>query len=134
MRARSKLCQTGTTTVQPIRYKQMVNVLVAHSQSEDKQVCFIALHWLKEFLELAGRELLTLTSNMLLAFLPCVALDFEHKEVKAEAQAANNLLMGLILETDDYGEARPLEFMLNECIRPGWIQSVREGLDASLSR
>lgn len=112
----------------------MVNVLVAHSQSEDKQVCFTALHWLKEFLELANRELLSLTSNMLLAFLPCISLDLDHKEVKAEAQAANNLLMGLILDTDDSQEAKPLEFMLNECIRPGWIQSVRESLDASLSR
>ncbi|KAI6656505.1 Protein VAC14-like [Oopsacas minuta] len=133
VRARTKICKTGSTTFQPVCYKQMVNVLVAHSQSEDKQVCFIALHWLKEFLELASRELLSLTSNMLLAFLPCVSLD-NHKEVKAEAQAANNLLMGLILETDDNKEAKPLEFMLNECIKPGWIQSMRESLDSSLSR
>ena len=112
----------------------MINVLVAHSQSEDREVCFTALHWLKEFLELAGRELLPLTSNMLLAFLPCLSLDYDQKEVKAEAQAANNLLRGLILETDDYSQAKPLQFMLNECLKPGWIQSLRESLDASLSR
>lgn len=112
----------------------MVNVLVVHSQNEDKLVCFTALHWIKEFLQLAGRKLLPLISNLILALLPCLSMGEESKQVKAEAQSANFLLMGLILETDDMETPKPLDTMLTECMKPGWIQSLKDSLDSTIYR
>lgn len=92
-------------------FSSLVNILLVHSQAEEKAVQFIALSWLKEFVNLAGRSsLLPHSAGLLSAILPRLAesqsegRDEFHSDnsgslavnIKEVAKALNYSLMQLV--------------------------------------
>ncbi|XP_071785625.1 protein VAC14 homolog [Asterias amurensis] len=88
-----------------VDYPSMVNVLIAHSQSNDELIQLTAINWLVEFLNQAGRNMIPFSSGLLNATLPSMAYDrVERKSIKEAAKLVNKNLMRLITTEDDKGD------------------------------
>ncbi|XP_046661939.1 protein VAC14 homolog [Homalodisca vitripennis] len=86
-----------------VDFAGMINILVSHSQATDDLVQFTAITWIKEFVQLAGKEMLPFTSGIMMAILPCLAYDTDaRKNIKDTAKAVNFSLMKLISLEDDF--------------------------------
>ena len=53
-----------------VDYSNTINILIVHSQSKDELLQFIAITWIKEFINLAGNLMLPNTAGILTAVLP----------------------------------------------------------------
>ncbi|KAL1513807.1 hypothetical protein ABEB36_003166 [Hypothenemus hampei] len=93
----------------------MINILINHAQeTNDELVQFIAITWIKEFVQLSGRAMLPFMSGIFTAILPCLAYEAEAKRnIKETATSVNFTLMKLIaLESnseDNHQVARTYE-------------------------
>ncbi|XP_054278723.1 protein VAC14 homolog isoform X2 [Macrosteles quadrilineatus] len=86
-----------------VDFAGMINILISHSQATDDLVQFTAITWIKEFVQLAGKEMLPFTSGIMMAILPCLAFDTDaRKNIKDTAKAVNYSLMKLISLEDDF--------------------------------
>lgn len=61
-------------------FAAMNNIVIIHCQSTDDMLQFTALTWIKEFVQLSGREILPFTSGILTAVLPCLAYEADLKQ------------------------------------------------------
>lgn len=85
-----------------VDFPAMINILINHSQAADEMLQFTAITWIKEFVQLSGREMLPYASGILIAILPCLAYDTDsRKNIKDTAKAVNYSLMKLISLEDD---------------------------------
>ncbi|XP_072169595.1 protein VAC14 homolog [Diadema setosum] len=83
-------------------FASMVNILTAQSQSHDELIQFTAMTWIREFLGLAGRTLLSFLSALLAATLPCLAYEEpQRRNIKEVATTVNQSLMRLVTHGDD---------------------------------
>lgn len=105
-----KICETvlgeflGSIMKNPDRvdFAAMINILITHSQSSEELVQFTAITWLKEFVSLAGRMLLSNVSGILTAVLPNLAhSDDSRRNIQETAKAVNFTLMQLITVADN---------------------------------
>ncbi|KAK7584320.1 hypothetical protein V9T40_005283 [Parthenolecanium corni] len=86
-----------------VSFEEMANTVTIHAQSHDNSLQYIALTWVKEFVQLAGVGMLPFTSSILLSVLPCFAFEAEHQQViKDTARAINFSLLKLISSEEDY--------------------------------
>ncbi|CAG7732052.1 unnamed protein product [Allacma fusca] len=78
-------------------YSSMINVLILHSQSKDELLQLTAVTWIKEFVTLAGNEMLPFASGILTAVLPCLAYEDEaRKNIRETSKTVHYNLMKLI--------------------------------------
>ncbi|XP_022094574.1 protein VAC14 homolog [Acanthaster planci] len=85
-----------------VDYAPMVNILIAHSQSNDEVIQLTAINWLLEFLNQAGRTMIPFCSGLLNAVTPCMAYDdINRKSIKEAAKLVNQNLMRLVTAEDD---------------------------------
>lgn len=62
---------------------RMTNILIFHAQNSNNElVQFIAITWLKEFVYISGPAMLTYSSGIFTAILPCLAYESESKKSK----------------------------------------------------
>jgi len=80
-----------------VDFPAMTNILIVHSQSSNVLLQMMAITWIQQFVQLAGKEMLPYTSGILTAVLPCLAYDTEdRKTVREISKAVNDDLMKLI--------------------------------------
>ncbi|XP_063294124.1 protein VAC14 homolog [Pelobates fuscus] len=84
-----------------VKFAEMANILVIHSQSSDDLIQLTAMSWMREFLQLAGRVMLPYASGILTAVLPCLSYDDRKKSIKEVANVCNQSLMKLVTPEDD---------------------------------
>jgi len=63
-----------------VDFKAMINVVIGHSQASDELVQGTAITWLKEFVQLSGRDMLPYASGILQATLPCLAYENDSRK------------------------------------------------------
>ncbi|CAG2057121.1 unnamed protein product [Timema podura] len=92
-----------------VKFDEMINILITHSQSPDELLQFTAITWIKEFVQLSGRKMLPFASGILTAVLPCLSYDTDsRRNIKETAKAVNFTFMKLVTEGDDK-ETFPVE-------------------------
>ncbi|RZC41579.1 Vac14 Fig4 bd domain containing protein [Asbolus verrucosus] len=83
-----------------VNFPAMINILISHAQEKnDDLVQFIAITWIKEFVQLSGPAMLPYMSGIFTAVLPCLAYDSDARrmtDIKETATAVNFTLMKLI--------------------------------------
>ncbi|OXA63462.1 Protein VAC14 [Folsomia candida] len=80
-----------------VDFSGMINILIAHSQSKDELLQLMAVTWIKEFVSLAGTDMVPYGSGILSAVLPCLAYeDDNRKNIRETGKAVNYSLMKLI--------------------------------------
>ncbi|KAJ3649921.1 hypothetical protein Zmor_021637 [Zophobas morio] len=83
-----------------VNFPAMINILINHAQEKnDDLVQFIAITWIKEFVQLSGPAMLPYMSGIFTAVLPCLAYDTDARrmtDIKETATAVNFTLMKLI--------------------------------------
>nr|CAD7258290.1 unnamed protein product [Timema shepardi] len=85
-----------------VKFDEMINILITHSQSPDELLQFTAITWIKEFVQLSGRKMLPFASGILTAVLPCLSYDTDsRRNIKETAKAVNFTFMKLVTEGDD---------------------------------
>ncbi|XP_073420451.1 protein VAC14 homolog isoform X3 [Dendrobates tinctorius] len=84
-----------------VKFAEMANILVIHCQSSDDLIQLMAMSWMREFLQLAGRVMLPYSSGILTAVLPCLSYDDRKKSIKEVANVCNLSLMKLVTPEDD---------------------------------
>lgn len=85
-----------------VKFADMINILITHAQSSDQLVQRISLTWINEFVKLSGRVMLPHTSGILVATIPCLALDDpSHAKTRGLAEDVSSGLMDLITVEDD---------------------------------
>nr|CAD7258291.1 unnamed protein product [Timema shepardi] len=62
-----------------VKFDEMINILITHSQSPDELLQFTAITWIKEFVQLSGRKMLPFASGILTAVLPCLSYDTDSR-------------------------------------------------------
>ncbi|XP_053682737.1 protein VAC14 homolog [Sabethes cyaneus] len=76
---------------------QMMNVLIIQAQSTNPLIQFTAITWIKEFVQLAGGDIIAFSSGIFTAILPCLAFEGESKKnIKDCATAVNVHLLELM--------------------------------------
>ncbi|XP_055618469.1 protein VAC14 homolog [Toxorhynchites rutilus septentrionalis] len=81
---------------------QMMNVLIVQAQSSNLLIQFTAIIWIKEFVQLAGGEIIGFSSGLFTAILPCLAFEGESKRhIKECATAVNDHLLVLVSARND---------------------------------
>ncbi|CAL8273705.1 unnamed protein product [Lota lota] len=97
-------------TPSSVKFAEMANILVIHCQVADETkmtndlIQLTSMTWMREFIQLSGRELLPYSSGILTAVLPCLSYDDRKKNTKEAASACNHSLMKLITPEDDEEE------------------------------
>ncbi|XP_055332523.1 protein VAC14 homolog isoform X2 [Paramacrobiotus metropolitanus] len=85
------------TSPQNVDYAAMINILIAHAQSQDELVQFTAILWIKQFIKLSGERMLPFASGILIAVLPCLSFESDsRKNVRENAKQVNQELVRLI--------------------------------------
>ncbi|XP_045617468.1 protein VAC14 homolog [Procambarus clarkii] len=85
-----------------VKFADMINILITHAQSSDQLVQMISLTWIDEFVKLSGRVMLPHTSGILIATIPCLALDDPtYAKTRGLAEDVSSGLMDLITVEDD---------------------------------
>lgn len=80
-----------------VDFPAMINILIAHAQSNDELLQLTAITWIKEFVQLSGPAMLPYMSGIFTAVLPCLAYDGDNrKNIKETATKVNASLMKLI--------------------------------------
>lgn len=76
---------------------QMMNVLIVQAQSSNALIQFTAICWIKEFVQLAGGNIIGFASGIFIAILPCLAYESDSKKhIKDCATAVNIHLLELV--------------------------------------
>ena len=71
----------------------------------DPVIQYTALVWIREFVNLAGPEMLPFVSGILTAVLPCLSYnDDTHKSIHESAKGVNSALMKLITTQHETGD------------------------------
>jgi vacuole morphology and inheritance protein 14 len=64
---------------------QMTNILILHAQNANNELIQLtALNWIREFLNISGVEMLTYSSGIFTAILPCLAYEADSKKSESE--------------------------------------------------
>ena len=80
----------------------MINILISHSQSSTVGLQMMAITWIREFVSLAGSEMLPFTSGILTSVLPCLAYDDEERRlVREKSRAVNAAQMNLVKKENE---------------------------------
>ncbi|CAO1392829.1 unnamed protein product [Diamesa tonsa] len=81
---------------------RMTNILIFHAQNSNNElVQFIAITWLKEFVYISGPAMLTYSSGIFTAILPCLAYESESKKnIQECAKAVNKAMLELVSHKD----------------------------------
>lgn len=61
--------KNGATADMP----KMSNILIGHAQSSNELIQFTAITWIREFVQLSGPDMLSFTSGIFTAILPCLS-------------------------------------------------------------
>lgn len=62
---------------------KMTNILIIHAQNENNELIQLsAINWLREFLNISGVEMLSYSSGIFTAVLPCLAHESDSKKSK----------------------------------------------------
>ncbi|XP_055612874.1 protein VAC14 homolog [Uranotaenia lowii] len=81
---------------------EMMNVLIIHAQSSNQLVQYTAIAWIKEFVVLAGGNVMGFASGIFIAILPCLAFESDSKKhIKDNAAAVNIHMMELVSSDKD---------------------------------
>ncbi|XP_055551770.1 protein VAC14 homolog [Wyeomyia smithii] len=76
---------------------QMMNVLIVQAQSSNALIQFTAITWIREFVQLAGGDIIGFSSGIFTAILPCLAFESDSKKhIKDCATAVNVHLLELM--------------------------------------
>ncbi|XP_059048781.1 protein VAC14 homolog isoform X1 [Achroia grisella] len=80
-----------------VDFQAMINILITHAQSQEELLQLTAITWIKEFVELAGGDMLPYASGVLAAVLPCLAYSDEpRKSIRETAATVNFQLTKLV--------------------------------------
>ncbi|XP_065072860.1 protein VAC14 homolog [Ochlerotatus camptorhynchus] len=89
---------------------QMMNVLIVQAQSSNALIQFTAISWIKEFVQLAGGNIIGFSSGIFTAILPCLAFESESKKhIKDCATAVNIHLLELVSGTEKQQHLKNLD-------------------------
>lgn len=89
-----------------VDFPMMINILIVHSQAQDEFLQLTAITWIKEFVQLSGRNMLPFASGILTAILPCLSYDIDsRKNIRETAKAVNFILTKLITDEKDNNES-----------------------------
>ncbi|KAF0293740.1 Protein VAC14 [Amphibalanus amphitrite] len=89
-----------------VNFAGMISVLITHIQSQDPNTQRVAVCWTKEFVALAGPSLLPQLAGILLAVLPCLALQDDTRQLtKENAKTISYNLMQLVRPDTSVGNA-----------------------------
>ncbi|CAG0916583.1 unnamed protein product [Notodromas monacha] len=89
-------------TPEKVDFSAMTNILVTHADAKDELLRYTALVWLKEFVNLSGRQMVPSASNILTVVLPAISEASEQSlSVKTTASGLNDAVMALITAGDD---------------------------------
>ncbi|KAE8746685.1 hypothetical protein FOCC_FOCC006668 [Frankliniella occidentalis] len=89
-----------------VDFPMMINILIVHSQAQDEFLQLTAITWIKEFVQLSGRNMLPFASGILTAILPCLSYDTDsRKNIRETAKAVNFILTKLITDEKDNNES-----------------------------
>lgn len=61
-------------------FPEMINILIVHAQAQDEFLQLTAITWIKEFVQLSGRNMLPFASGILTAILPCLSYDTDSRK------------------------------------------------------
>lgn len=87
-------------------FPAMINILIVHAQAQDEFLQLTAITWIKEFVQLSGRNMLPFASGILTAILPCLSYDTDsRKNIRETAKAVNFILIKLITTEEDNKES-----------------------------
>lgn len=126
-------------TPSSVKFAEMANILVIHSQVSDESkltndlIQLTAMTWMREFIQLAGRIMLPYSSGILTAVLPGLSYDDRKKSTKEAASACNHSLMKLITPEDDEDEeeTRQQPYAPQEGSPPKSQEDLNDSLNAS---
>lgn len=64
-----------------VNLPEMTNILIVHAQNANNELIQVtAIHWLREFLNLSRTGMLSYSSGILSAILPCLAYEADSKK------------------------------------------------------
>lgn len=83
----------------------MINILIAHAQASNELIQATAITWIRDFVQLSGPTMMSFTSGIILAILPCLAYEGDSKRhIKECSVAVNKNLMELVSQKDKKSE------------------------------
>lgn len=66
-----------------VKLPEMTNILIVHAQNANNELIQLtAIHWLREFLNLSKIGMLSYSSGIFSAILPCLAYEADSKKSK----------------------------------------------------
>ncbi|KAF6027018.1 VAC14 [Bugula neritina] len=93
-----------------VDFASMTNILILHSQSEDANIQLHAIEWMKEFLMLAGRQMLAFYPGIVNCVLSTQAYIGDHRRACKEcAKQVDEVLRQLITTEDDSQSCKLLD-------------------------
>ncbi|CRL04170.1 CLUMA_CG017278, isoform A [Clunio marinus] len=112
---------------------KMTNILILHAQNANNELIQLtALTWLREFLNISGAGMLSYSSGIFSAFLPCLAYETDSKKnIKENAMIVNNIMLDLVSSNENRSALSSLDLeSVMEVLKMYLVQSSATKVNA----